>query len=925
MSSSYDFRAIEQKWQTRWKETGQFETDVRADKPSYYILDMFPYPSGAGLHVGHPLGYIATGVLAQYKRMKGFNVLRPMGFDSFGLPAENYAIQKGVHPQITTEQNIARYKSQLSRLGLGYDPKTEVWTSNPDYYKWTQWIFIQLFKSWYNNASDKAEPVETLIALFEKGGSAAANAAHSSETEFSAAEWRAFEDKRKQEILLDYRLAYQSHTYVNWCEALGTVLANEEVKDGLSERGGHPVERRLMRQWSLRITAYAERLLQGLTDVEWPTSLVEMQKNWIGKSQGARITFYTTEGEPIEVFSTRPDTIFGATFMVLAPEHPIVEKIATDEQKAEVEKYQAYAKSRSERDRMAEAKTHTGAFTGAYAVHPFTKENIPVWISDYVLYGYGTGAVMAVPAHDSRDYAFAKQFGLEIVEVVSGGNVAEEAFEAKDGTLVNSDFLNGLNVKEAIEQAITKLETDGLGVRETNYRLRDAIFSRQRYWGEPIPMIHRDGVPYPVEESELPVTLPKVESYKQTGSGASPLAAIEEWVNLPDGAKRETNTMPGWAGSSWYFFRYPDPENDEQFVAKDLAEKWTPVDLYVGGAEHAVGHLLYARFWTKFLFDRGFAPVEEPFKRLVNQGMIQGTSKIIFKRKDANVFDSLPPASERKNYIPIHADVNLVDENDCLNIDGFREWTPAYKDATFNVDENGCFKCKSEIEKMSKSLHNVVNPDDICDAYGADTFRLYEMFLGPLEQSKPWNTHGITGSFNFLRKVWGLFLDEEGRTQLTDEAPSKEELKILHQTIKKVGEDIERLSFNTAVAQFMIFANEAAKLKCRKRAVLEPFLLTVAPFAPHIAEELWARAGHTDSALNQPFPQYDEAHLTEDAFEYPVSVNGKLRLKLKLPLDLDKTQIEERALSAEGLKKYIEGKPVKKVIVVPGKIINVVV
>lgn len=923
--SSYDFRAIENKWQARWKEQSQFVADVRSPKPKYYILDMFPYPSGAGLHVGHPLGYIATGVLAQYKRMSGFNVLRPMGFDSFGLPAENYAIQKGVHPQITTEQNIARYKSQLERLGLGYDPSTEVWTSQPSYYKWTQWIFIQLFKSWYNKTADKAEPIETLVSLFEKGGSAAAEAAHSSEAVFTAEEWRAFEEKRKQEILLDYRLAYQSYTYVNWCEALGTVLANEEVKDGLSERGGHPVERRLMRQWSLRITAYAERLLQGLGQVEWPASLVEMQKNWIGKSQGARISFQTTEGESIEVFSTRPDTIFGATFMVVAPEHPVVEKITAPEQQTEVEQYLEYAKSRSERDRMAEAKEHTGVFTGAYAVHPFNKEKIPVWISDYVLYGYGTGAVMAVPAHDSRDYAFAKQFGLEIVEVVSGGDISEAAFEAKNGKLVNSDFLNGLEVKEAVEKAIERLENEGLGARETNYRLRDAIFSRQRYWGEPIPIIHRDGVPRPVDESELPVTLPEVESYKQTGSGESPLAAIQEWVEQPDGGKRETNTMPGWAGSSWYFFRYIDPENDKCFVAEDLAEKWTPVDLYVGGAEHAVGHLLYARFWTKFLYDRGFAPVEEPFRRLVNQGMIQGVSKIVYKRKDANVFDSLPPAKSRKGYIPIHADVNLVDENDCLDIEGFKAWMPEYKVAAFNPDENGCFKCKSEVEKMSKSLHNVVNPDDICDEYGADTFRLYEMFLGPLEQSKPWNTQGITGSFNFLRKVWGLFLDGEDKLLLTDEEPSKEELKVLHQTIKKVGEDIERLSFNTAVAQFMIFANEAAKLKCRKRAVLEPFLRTLAPFAPHIAEELWERAGHSESILNAPFPEYDESYLAEDAFEYPVSVNGKLRLKLELPLDLDKTQIEARALSAEGLKKHIEGKPIKKVIVVPGKIINVVV
>lgn len=924
--SSYNPQEIEKKWQKHWQATNAYKVENNSDKPKYYVLDMFPYPSGAGLHVGHPLGYIASDIVTRYKRHQGYNVLHPMGFDAFGLPAEQYAIQTGQHPAVTTAQNIKRYKEQLNNIGFSYDWSREVQTCDPSYYKWTQWIFCRLFESWYDTTADKAKPISELITVFEKEGNANVNA-HSDETPvFTADEWKAKNEEEQQKTLLNYRLAYLANSMVNWCPELGTVLANEEVKDGLSERGGHPVFKVNMRQWFLRITAYADRLLKDLDTIDWTDALKEQQRNWIGKSEGASIHFNLDQhNEQIEVFSTRPDTIFGATFMVLAPEHELVEKITTTEQKAEVEKYIDYAGKRSERDRMSEVKTITGCFTGAYALNPMNGEKIPVWIADYVLAGYGTGAVMAVPGHDSRDYAFAKHFGLPIIQVVTDKentiSIEEESFDAKEGVMINSDFLTGMDVLAAKKAIIAKLEEMGIGKGKTNFRLRDAGFSRQRYWGEPFPIVYRNGLPYLVDESELPVTLPEVESYKPTGDGNSPLAAMEEWVNTPNG-QRETNTMPGWAGSSWYFLRYMDPNNNEAFASKEAVDYWQNVDLYLGGSEHATGHLLYVRFWTKFLYDIGKIPVNEPAKKLINQGMIQGTSAFVYRINGTNKFVSY---NLRKEYetTALHADVNMVEGNE-LDIEQFKNWREEYNDAEF-VLEDGKYIVGNEVEKMSKSKYNVVNPDLMVEKYGADTLRMYEMFLGPLDQSKPWNTNGIEGVYRFLGKLWRLFFNASDAFEISDAEPTKEELKILHKTIKKTAEDIENFSFNTTVSAFMICVNELAQLKCNKRAVLEPLLICLSPYAPHIAEELWKLCGHEGGILDVNFPNYNEEYLVENTFNYPVSINGKMRAQIEFPLDADQATIQDAVMANETVQKWMDGKPLKKFILVKGRIINVVV
>jgi leucyl-tRNA synthetase len=925
----YAPQQFEAKWQARWQAERTFAADRHSPLPKYYVLDMFPYPSGAGLHVGHPLGYIASDILAKYKRLKGFNVLHPMGFDAFGLPAENYAIQTGQHPAITTAENTANFRRQLDAIGLTYDPDAWTKTSDPEFYRWTQWMFLQLFDSWYNQTTDRAEPIASLEALFAAHGNDPnhVRAATSHTERFTAKEWAELSHGERGKILLRYRLAYLSVDMVNWCPALGTVLSNDEVKDGVSERGGYPVERRPMRQWSLRLTAYAERLLQGLDTLDWPNSVVDMQRNWIGKSVGASITFSgEANGAPfcIEVFTTRPDTLFGSTFLVIAPEHELVATITSPERLAEVTAYVDKAKNRSERERQADVKHVSGADTGARVRHPFTGELLQVWVADYVLAGYGTGAIMAVPGHDERDWRFARHYGLPIVEVVSGGDVSVEAFTSKDAPIVNSDFLNGLPVPQAITRCISELEARGLGTGRTTYRLRDAIFARQRYWGEPIPMAYdASQAPQPLPEDALPLTLPEVERYTPTGTGESPLATVSDWVNLPDGRTRETNTMPGWAGSSWYFLRYLSPRDSEHFATPGLAEHWMPVDFYIGGAEHAVGHLLYARFWTQFLYDRGLCPVPEPFQRLVNQGMIQGRSNFVYKRKDAEVFSSKGLISDLNAYVALHVDVSLVSD-DVLDVEAYRAWRPEFASASFELDQ-GKYVCGWEVEKMSKSKYNVVNPDTLCQQYGADTFRMYEMFLGPLEQSKPWNTNGITGVYNFLRKLWRLFYDEHGQLLVTDNTPSAEALKALHQTLKKADEDADRLSFNTTVPQFMICVNRLTELGSRERAILEPLLVVLSPFAPHFAEELWADLGHTQSIFRQVYPAWSEQYLIESAFDYPVSVNGKLRVKATLSLDLVPSAIEKAVLALPELEKWLEGKPVKKVVVVPGKIVNVVV
>jgi len=918
----YNFADIEQKWQQYWVDNKTYHVEIDKDKPKFYVLDMFPYPSGAGLHVGHPLGYIASDIYSRYKRHQGFNVLHPMGFDAFGLPAEQYAIKTGTHPAVTTAENIKRYMTQLNNIGFSFDWDRKVVTSDPDYYKWTQWVFTKLFSSWYNKASDKAEPIHLLTQIFEINGNQKIDAACTQEERFTADEWKAMTEKEQQEILMNYRLAYQSNTAVNWCPELGTVLANDEVKDGLSVRGGHPVVKKTMKQWSLRVSAYAQRLLDGMEKLDWSDSLKEMQKNWIGKSVGAKVFFRLEEHEEkLEIFTTRPDTLFGATFMVIAPEHEWVEMLTKEEQKAEVDEYVVWAKNRSERERMTEVKKVTGVFTGSYAIHPFSGERIPIWIADYVLTGYGTGAIMAVPAHDSRDYAFAKKFNIPIVEVVSGGDISKESYDAKDGVLINSDFLNGLKVKQAIGEAIKKLRALGIGEKQVNFRLRDAIFSRQRYWGEPFPVYYKDGMPHVLSIKDLPLELPPVDKYLPTEKGEPPLARAKNW-KTKEGYPLEVDTMPGFAGSSGYYLRYMDPKNQTQYFSPEAINYWQDVDLYIGGAEHATGHLIYSRFWNKFLYDLGMVVKEEPFKKLINQGMIQGRSNFVYRVKGTNKFVSF---GLRKEYDVqrIHVDINIVD-NDILDTEAFRKWQPEFKDAEF-ILEDGKYICGWEVEKMSKSLYNVQNPDELIEKYGADTLRLYEMFLGPIEQSKPWDTKGIEGVFRFIKKFWRLFHNGENELELSDAEPSKDELKVLHKTIKKLHEDIERFSFNTGVSAFMICTNELSDLKCNKRAILEPLTVLIAPYAPHLAEELWSLLGHTDSVVDAKYPEYNEEYLKESNFSYPVSFNGKMRFKIDLPVDMGKEEVEKAVLAAEESQRWLEGKTVRKIIVVPKRIVNVVV
>ncbi|GCD78082.1 leucine--tRNA ligase [Thermaurantimonas aggregans] len=925
----YNHRDIEKRWVEYWRTHRLYETKEDPSKPKYYVLDMFPYPSGAGLHVGHPLGYIASDIYARYKRHKGYNVLHPMGYDSFGLPAEQYAIQTGQHPAITTERNIQRYRQQLDQLGLSYDWSREVRTSDPAYYKWTQWIFLKFFDSWYNKDTDKAEHIQSLIAHFEKNGTHGLNAACTEPLEFSAQDWANFSEEKKQEILLNYRLAYRSESVVNWCPALGTVLANDEVKDGLSERGGHPVEQKKMMQWSLRISAYAQRLLNGLDTIDWSEALKESQRNWIGRSEGALIQFATDQGPNITVFTTRPDTLFGSTFLVLAPEHELVDAITTDAYRADVEAYRSYVKSRSERDRMADVKTVTGQFTGCYAIHPFTGEKLPVYIAEYVLAGYGTGAIMAVPAHDGRDHRFALKFQLPIRQVIEPGfdwDFSKEAYEEKVGTSVNSDFISGLQVPQAIQRMIEELVARGIGQRKVNFRLRDAVFGRQRYWGEPIPIYYKNGIPYPLPVDKLPLELPTIDKYLPTEEGEPPLARAQNWHYTDEDGNRwplETTTMPGWAGSSWYYLRYMDPHNPNAPFSKEAELYWQNVDLYMGGSEHATGHLLYARFWHKFLYDLGYVSTEEPFQKLINQGMIQGMSAFVYRIKGEKRFVTYSKKDQFDTQA-LHVDVSLV-ENNTLNIDAFKQWRSEYADYEFITEDDGSYKVGREVEKMSKSKYNVINPDDIVEKYGADTLRVYEMFLGPIELSKPWNTDGITGVYNFLRKYWRLHFDPKGNFSVTDDEPTREELKILHKTIKKVTLDIENFSYNTCVSAFMICVNELSALKCNKMQILEPLAVLLAPFAPHVAEECYQKMRPGESVLLAPWPIWDEQILVENTFEYPVSFNGKTRFNLLLSKTLSPKEIEEAVLAEPKTAKYLDGKTPKKVIVVPGRIINIVV
>ena len=916
----YDFRAIEQKWQRRWAERKTYKVEVDKYRPKYYVLDMFPYPSGAGLHVGHPLGYIASDIYSRYKRLKGFNVLHPMGYDAFGLPAEQYAIQTGQHPAVTTEKNINRYREQLDKIGFSFDWSREVRTCDPKYYKWTQWAFLKMFDSYYNNACQKARPIAELVAAFEQNGTQGVDAACTHELSFTAEEWKAMSEAEKEATLQNYRLAFRADTLVNWCPGLGTVLANDEVKDGLSVRGGFPVEQKQMKQWQLRVTAYAQRMLDGLDQLEWSDSLKEIQRNWIGRSEGAQL-FFGLKGtdEKLEVFTTRPDTIFGVTFMVLAPEHELVEQLTTPEYKEAVEAYLAETKKRSERERMADTKRVSGQFTGGYAINPFNGKEIPIYISDYVLAGYGTGAIMAVPAHDSRDYAFARHFGLPLIPVVEGGDLEKESYDAKEGRLINSEFLNGLDVKKAIVTMFAEIEKRGFGKKKINYRLRDAIFSRQRYWGEPFPIYYKDNIAYPLPEDKLPLELPPIENFGPTADGEPPLAHAVNW-QTEEGYPLELSTMPGFAGSSAYYLRYMDPHNDDALVSREADEYWRNVDLYVGGIEHATGHLMYSRFWNMFLYDLGYVCESEPFKKLVNQGMIQGRSNFVYRVVGTNKFVSLGLKNQYETQ-EIHVDVNIV-RNDLLDLDAFRAWRPEFADAEF-ILEDGKYVCGWAIEKMSKSMFNVVNPDNIVEDYGADTLRMYEMFLGPLEQSKPWDTNGIDGVHKFLRRFWRLFYNREGAFVVSDEAPTAAELKSLHKTIKKVGEDIENFSFNTSVSAFMICVNELGG--CNKRAILEPLVVLIAPFAPHIAEELWESLGHTTSVCDASFPEYDEKYLVEESIEYPISFNGKMRYKKVLPAGLTPKQVEEAVVSDPAAAKYLDGKTPKKVIVVPGKIVNVVI
>lgn len=1033
----YNFREIEKKWQKAWADNKTYKTEIDHSKPKFYVLDMFPYPSGAGLHVGHPLGYIASDIYARYKRLKGFNVLHPMGYDAYGLPAEQYAIQTGTHPAVTTGINIARYREQLDKIGFSYDWDREVRTSEPDYYKWTQWTFIKLFHSWYNKNNQKAEPIEALIAVFAESGNSDINAACSETAEFSAAEWLAMSEKQQQELLMNYRLAYLADTMVNWCPELGTVLANDEVSEGFSVRGGHPVERKTMKQWSLRITAYADRLLEGLDRIEWPESIKEIQRNWIGRSEGCSATFAIKNfDQNLEIFTTRADTMFGVTFMVLAPEHPFVEEITTTEYREKVQAYQHWAKNRSERERMTEVKKISGEFTGAYAINPLNGEEIPIWVADYVLMGYGTGAIMAVPGHDTRDFAFARHFGLPIRQVVSRKGETpvdpsdwEDSYDSKEGVMINSGFITGLEVKEAITTTIRKIEEMGIGYGKVNFRLRDAIFSRQRYWGEPFPVYYKDGMPYTLSEDELPLELPEVDAYLPTESGEPPLARAKNWVTK-EGYSLETNTMPGFAGSSGYYLRYMDPRNNAEYFSKEANEYWQNVDLYMGGAEHATGHLIYSRFWNKFLYDLGITVKDEPFQKLINQGMIQGRSNFVYRvnlekmaeylmweklrdRKTGVTFEKDYRDGKRKfdffseeakliieikrqkslevlvdyyedycnekglrlllipirdfvdiddimarvdrviagedipayiekdamKAIPvfasknspgreffsdaIHVDVNLV-TNDVLDCEAFRNWQPHLADSAF-ILENGKYICGWEVEKMSKSKYNVQNPDDLIEKYGADTLRLYEMFLGPLEQSKPWDTNGIEGVFRFMRKLWRLFHDADNNFRVNDNPPTPEELKVLHKTIRKIQEDTERFSFNTSVSTFMICVNELAELKCNNRSILSELTVLISSYAPHIAEELWSLLGNANNVTQAAYPVYNESYTAENNFKYPVSFNGKMRFLLELPLDIPVSEIEKAVLSAPESAKWLEGKAPKKMIVVPGKIVNVVI
>ena len=956
----YNFNEIEPKWQRYWKEQQTYKTVNVCDKPHFYVLDMFPYPSGAGLHVGHPLGYIASDIYSRYKRLKGFNVLHPMGYDAYGLPAEQYAIQTGQHPAVTTEKNIARYREQLDKIGFCYDWDREVRTCDPKYYKWTQWTFIQLFNSYYCTSCQKAKPISRLIEHFAQNGSADLHVACGQELCFTAEEWNNYTDQQKSDVLMNYRLAYLADIPVNWCAELGTVLANDEVVNGLSVRGGYPVERKLMRQWSLRITAYAQRLVDGLEQVDWTDSLKEIQRNWIGRSEGAAVWFPLAKNEAatpqdlymgshdeetsFEIFTTRPDTIFGVTFMVLCPEHELISQITTPEHKEEVEAYVTWAKNRSERERQAEVKKVSGVFTGAFAINPLTNERIPIWVSEYVLAGYGTGAIMAVPAHDSRDFAFAKHFNLPIRQVVatepdaiSDPNTWEESLDAKTGYSVNSGFVTGMKVKDAMKAVIAKIDEMGIGHKTVNFRLRDAIFSRQRYWGEPFPVYYKNNIPCCIPEECLPLELPEIKDFKPTATGEPPLGHAEKWAwdeqnrCVVENSKidhktifpLELSTMPGFAGSSGYYLRYMDPTNTDEYFSQQAVQYWNNVDLYIGGAEHGTGHLIYSRFWNKFLFDLGLAAKEEPFQKLINQGMIQGRSNFVYRSKENNnlfLSKNIPGRAEKT--VPIHVDINIV-SNDELDIEKFRQWRPEFENAQFEL-EDGKYICGWEIEKMSKSMFNVQNPDDLVARYGADTLRLYEMFLGPIEQAKPWDTNGIEGVFRFMKKLWRLFHDDQNQFCVSDAEPTKPELKILHQTIKKISDDIERFSFNTSVSTFMICVNDLTAAKCNKRAILEPLLTLMAPFTPHICEELWHLLGHQDTVTLSTWPACDESVLVEDAFNYPVSFNGKMRFTMELPLGISQEEAVKAVLANEASQRYLEGKEPKKVIFVPKRIINIV-
>ena len=926
----YNFREIEKKWRQRWVDQQTYKVVEDHTKKKFYVLNMFPYPSGAGLHVGHPLGYIASDIYARYKRLCGFNVLNPMGYDAYGLPAEQYAIQTGQHPAVTTARNIARYREQLDKIGFSFDWSREVRTCDPHYYKWTQWAFIKMFHHYYDNAEGRALPIERLVEHFEAHGTDGINAACGEELHFTAGEWRAMDETQRQRVLMNYRIAYLGDTVVNWCPALGTVLANDEVVDGVSERGGHPVVQRVMKQWCLRVSAYAERLLSGLETVDWTDSLKETQRNWIGRSEGAELRFKVKgSGKEFTIFTTRADTVFGVTFMVLAPESELVAELTTDDRRDEVNAYVEATKKRTERERISDRRV-TGVFTGSYAENPLTGESVPVWVSDYVLAGYGTGAIMAVPAHDSRDYAFAKHFGLEIRPLIEGCDVSEESFDAKSGRMINSPrpgmeregglVLNGLEVKDAIAKTKQYIKEKGLGRIKVNYRLRDAIFSRQRYWGEPFPIYYKEGMPYTLDESQLPLELPEVDKFLPTETGEPPLGRAKGWTT-PEGYPLELNTMPGFAGSSAYYIRYMDPHNDNALVSKEADEYWENVDLYVGGTEHATGHLIYSRFWNKFLYDIGVVVKDEPFKKLVNQGMIQGRSNFVYRIKDTNTFVS---AGLKSGYdvTPLHVDVNIV-SGDVLDIEAFKAWRPEYAGAEF-ILEDGKYVCGWAVEKMSKSMYNVVNPDMIVEKYGADTLRMYEMFLGPVEQSKPWDTNGIDGVHRFLKKFWALYSDKGGGFAFSDAEPAAEELKSLHKLIKKVSGDIEAFSYNTSVAAFMICVNELTALKCNKRAILEPLVILIAPFAPHIAEELWEALGHTTTVCDAQWPEWNEDYLREDTVNYAVSFNGKVRFNLQFAADANNDEIERTVLASESAQKYIDGKTIRKVIIVPKKIVNIV-